>query len=206
MPFSPTQSDVLVSLESPRAVPASGLRLAASDKRAQPQLDEATTRRHRDISLRSRRDPTSPSSVAFDLSPEFLLCAACALLQTSEQLVFLAFGVSKIIVGELRVSLLQLSLNLVPSAFECEFVHTHFSLGTSVPVARKRLSGTRAPRVVGEGFFRLCLDLLEQNSPKRTTDRPLRLLVHLCGCFCCRKPGLVIRLGALLVFLNPRKS
>ena len=68
------------------------------------------------LSLRSRRDPTSPSSVAFDLSAEFLLCPARALLQTSEQLVFLAFGVSKIIVGQLRVFLLQLSLHLVPSA------------------------------------------------------------------------------------------
>jgi hypothetical protein len=64
-------------------------------------------------------------------------------LQTSEQLVFLAFGVSKIIVGELRVFLLQLSLHLVPSAFECEFVHSHFSFGTSVPVAPKKLSGQR---------------------------------------------------------------
>jgi hypothetical protein len=82
------------------------------------------------------------ASVAFDLSPEFLLCPARALLQTSEQLVFLAFGVSKIIVGELRVFLLQLSLHLVPSAFECEFVHSHFSFGTSVLVARKGYSGS----------------------------------------------------------------
>jgi hypothetical protein len=96
--------------------------------------------------LRSRRDPTSPSSVAFDLSPEFLLCPARALLQTSEQLVFLAFGVSKIIVGELRVFLLQLSLYLVPSAFECEFVHSHFSFGTSVPVAPKAIRARASSR------------------------------------------------------------
>jgi hypothetical protein len=37
--------------------------------------------------------------------------------------------------------LLQLSLYLVPSAFECEFVHSHFSFGASVSVSPKRLSG-----------------------------------------------------------------
>ena len=80
------------------------------------------------------------------------MCPARALLQTSEQLVFLAFGISKIIVGEHRVFLLQLSLYLVPSAFECEFVHSHFSFGTSVPVAPERLSGNERPECGGRFF------------------------------------------------------
>jgi hypothetical protein len=96
-------------------------------------------------SLKSRRDPKSPSSKVFDLSSEFLLRPTRALLQTAEQLVFLAFGVSKIVVGELRVFLLQLSLRLVPSAFECEFVHSHSSFGASVPVAPEMLSGHKRP-------------------------------------------------------------
>ena len=133
---------LLSNRPSPRAVPASALAARCQRQESAASTSEATQRRRREISLRSRRDPTSPSSVAFDLSPEFLLCPARALLQTPEQLVFLAFGVSKIIVGELPVFLLQLSLHLVPSAFECEFVHSHFSFGTSVQVARKGYRGT----------------------------------------------------------------
>src|SRR5581483_5157354 len=49
-----------------------------------------------------------------------------ALLNPADQLVFLPFGVLKIVVGKAGKPLFQLAFNNVPVAFHCEFVHMLF--------------------------------------------------------------------------------
>ena len=110
----------------------------------------------------------------------------CAFADMTEQLVFLAFGVSKIIVGELTVFLLQLSLHLVPSAFECEFVHSHFSVWHQRTGRPEKSIRARASGVVGAGFFTLSPRSIgtkfaktNNRSTTSTSISPLRALLLL---------------------------
>jgi hypothetical protein len=92
------------------------------------------------------------ASVAFDLSPEFLLCPARALLQTSEQLVFLAFGVSKIIVGELRVFCFSFPFTSFQLPLNVNLFIATFRLTPAYPSPRKGYRSTSVRRGVGQVF------------------------------------------------------
>ena len=63
----------------------------------------------------------------FDFVPNLFFGFAKALLQSAEQLIFLALGERQVIVGELAVLLLQLPFDFVPVAFDLEFSHTFVS-------------------------------------------------------------------------------
>jgi hypothetical protein len=50
----------------------------------------------------------------FDLLAQLFPCSAGALLQPAEQLIFLAFDKSEIVIGQIGVFLLQPAFDLVP--------------------------------------------------------------------------------------------
>src|SRR6516164_6679241 len=66
-------------------------------------------------------------------------------LKFANQLVIFAFGVGEIVIGQLSVLLFKLTLDLIPGAFELEFVH--------ISNIRKWMS-TRLYRLVGLGRHR----------------------------------------------------
>ena len=64
------------------------------------------------------------------------------MLEASDQLVFLAFALGKIIVGKFAISLLEFSLDDVPVTFDLQFVHTRPSQDIRAPDASaSKLSG-----------------------------------------------------------------
>ena len=63
-------------------------------------------------------------------------------LKFANQLVIFAFGLGEIVIGQLSVLLFKLTLDLIPGAFELEFVH--------ISNIRKWMS-TRLYRLVGLG-------------------------------------------------------
>jgi hypothetical protein len=59
--------------------------------------------------------------------PHFLRTLSELFLKSANQFVILAFCIGEIVVGQLGVLLLELTLDLVPGAFELEFVHVNYS-------------------------------------------------------------------------------
>lgn len=65
----------------------------------------------------------------FDRPPNLVLVLAQTLLQTAEQLFFLAFGKSEVVIRQLGILLLQFALNFVPVAFDLELCHNRYFAG-----------------------------------------------------------------------------
>jgi hypothetical protein len=66
-------------------------------------------------------------------------------LQTAQQLLFLALGEDKVIVCELRVLLFEFSFNFVPVAFDLEFSHAILSQLGALADARQHRDGSDLP-------------------------------------------------------------
>lgn len=64
-----------------------------------------------------------------DRPPNLVLVLAQTLLQTAEQLFFLAFGKSEVVIRQLGILLLQFALNFVPVAFDLELCHNRYFAG-----------------------------------------------------------------------------
>src|SRR5688500_10651594 len=71
-----------------------------------------------------------------DLFAEIVFAASKTLLKSSEHFVLFAVGKREIIIGELRIFLLQLAFRFVPIAFEFEFGHSKKGIVEARSLAR----------------------------------------------------------------------
>ncbi len=69
----------------------------------------------RKFSALSLNERLGGESEFFDFPAQLLPCPACTLLQAAEQLIFLAFDESEIIIGQIGVFLFQFAFDFVPT-------------------------------------------------------------------------------------------
>ena len=80
------------------------------------------------------------TSLVFDYLANFLSALAELLLKPADELVFLSLRIFEVVVSQLGVLLFKLTFDLVPRAFDLEFVHINSSFSNPLPAARQRLN------------------------------------------------------------------
>jgi hypothetical protein len=73
------------------------------------------------------KEHTSSVQLVFQHLAHFFCALSKLLLKSANQLVFLAFSVGEVVVGQLSALLLELAFDFIPGAFELEFVHINCS-------------------------------------------------------------------------------
>lgn len=74
--------------------------------------------------------------LAFDYLADLFSALAEFLLKPADELVFLSLRIFEVVVSQLGVLLFELAFDLVPGAFDLEFVHINDSFSNRLPAAR----------------------------------------------------------------------